>query len=168
MNLIDRYGLQPVLWVALDLLVFLGLLVYGLWPPSLGTRLIWPAVAMLGAYAVLAWITLYRPWSGVLDDLAVPAETADPRTLGGDRALLVMALLALALGHQRMIEAAKDKIVELHKAPLSAMDFVNHDILAQSWTQDRWGWLLVSNTGAVWSIWVPCAVLVLLWIFLGR
>jgi len=166
-SLFDRYGLQPVLWVALELLVFLGLLAYGLAPPSLGTHLVGPAVAMLGAYAVLAWITLYRPWSGSLDHLAVPVETARRWPLGRDQALLGTVLSVLAGCHYGLIESAKEQIVELQRVPQSAMELLNHDVLSRSWADDRWGWLLVSDMGAVRAIWIPVAMLVLLWIFLG-
>lgn len=164
MHLLDRFGQRALVMAGFELVVFLGVVAYAFWPPSLGTHATAVILAMGAAFAVLVWMTLVKPW-----DFDLAAE--DPGLSYVSRmqlfapGRLIMITIGLGALYGRILGHAKEQTREL--ASLGSWEeMVRADDLAE-WNADVWGLTLVSGPNLFLVVFLPAILLALLWWILG-
>ena len=166
MALIDRYGLRALVAAGVQILVFLGVLAYGLASPSLGTRLFWPTVALLPIWSGLVWLTLYRPWDwGGLE----PRRPLGRMWGYWEPGVVFGSTFGIARMHGRMLGDAKAYAASM-RAPRD--DLLTHSFLtgkAEAWANDTLGALILNGPMLGWvAVGGAALVLAIAWFLLPR
>ncbi len=144
----DRYTARALVAVAVQIALFVAAVVYGLWSPTLGARVVWPTVAMLPAWAGMAWVTLTRPWDWGGLEPRLPLHRAWGYWEGG-----VVYGCALGIGwtHADLFHEAKEWAQELHRQPIDALSLVLHTAdKTEAWDADTFGYLILSGSPYGW------------------
>ena len=163
MDLVERYGRNAVHMAAGQLGVLLLLVVYGLWSPSLGSRIVFPTFAMALFFVPLGYLTLTRPWDWSwsshyrgIGDLRFPFS---------DGLLLVGVTLGLAEAFRGVLGDAKARMVAAGPVdPTRALP----DPAAESWDADVFGAMVVTDPIMVVALGLGAAMLLIAWLFLPR
>jgi len=166
MALIDRYELRALVAVAVQILLFLGVLTYGLIPPSLGTRLFWPTLAMLPIWGGLVWLTLHRPWDwGGLE----PRNPLGRMWGYWEPGVVFGGTFGIARMHGRLLGDAKEYAARLQPSKDDLAGLLFLDAKGEAWANDTLGALILNGPlrGEV-AVGGAALVLLIVWFLLPR
>ncbi len=166
LTLIDRYERRALYMAGFQLALFVFLMGYGLVSPSMGWRLLVPALVMAGAFGALIWLTLHRPWDFSREE-GKDYSLLNSTWILWDPGLIVALSLWVTHVYRGMLESAKERTQQV------AADAADRLTVAlgrvdEEWAADTYGMLLLNGPEALIMIGFPLAAFALLWFFLPR
>lgn len=173
MALTDHFERRALLMVGFQLLVGVGVLVYGLVSPSLGSHLVWSGLALFLWLGAFAWLTLTRPWGGGFSAGAVLGAHQDGRWFQrrwnwSEPAGLILMTLGLARGFVRVFGDVKDQLRDWASHEPRTLQWVLDDVARKAYEADAYGSELVSGPQVFATLVVPAFLAFLLWFLLPR
>lgn len=166
-DLVDRYGRPNLYAAAAQLVVLVVVLLYAF---TLGSRCLVPLCVILPPWAVLIWLTLYKPWDPSWD-WSWPSGMLNRRFSVWDPGVLLASTLLLASCHRTMISYAKDKLAKL-EIPMDSVEALMAGVMGRrdwvpAWQDDTVGKLVVMQAVDV-SMVFPALIVSFCWFFLPK
>lgn len=168
--LLDHYERHNLVAAMVQLVLCAAVLAYGF--SRLGLQMACPALAVMGGFVLLMWLTLHSPWDDDGDDGPFQRRRfgLPPLPWGGlsESRMVYAAAFALAATHVRSLELAKEQISSARTAledPLAAVTWISR---RQTLLDDTYGWLLLTENGMIGLVWFPLLLLGIVWLILPR
>ncbi len=171
--LTDHFERRALVMVSCQIVIAIGVIVYGLVPQSLGLRMVGVALVLLAWIAVVGWLTLTRPWAGGFETGAVLGAHADrqwfQRRWGlNETGLVLVAPAIIAQSFIRLIAAVKSDLRAWASAPPDAPKWAFNVSRQGAHEADPFGFALVLESQGLLALAVPALAVFVLWVLLPR